>query len=150
MSGNKFIIILTFVLVLALALVAPGYLFTKNTTQFNMSAQVIKISGPDTKIGFAAQTDELNFGRVPLGGRSTKFIDVSNTFDSPVKLKAHLSGNITPLIDLSEQEVLLGPKESTQMRVTFNSNAIGNYSGNINIISHIPKYSLCHWLLEYL
>ncbi len=148
MSGKKFIVILTLVLVLALA--APEYLFTKNMTQFNMSAQVIKISGPDTKIGFAAQTDELNFGRVPLGGRSTKFIDVSNTFNSPVKLKAHLSGNITPLVDLSEQEVLLDPKETTQIRVTFNSNAIGNYSGNINIISHIPKYSLCNWLLEYI
>lgn len=150
MSGKKFIVILTFVLVLLLALAGPKYLFTKNITQFNMSAQVIKISGPDTKIGFAAQTDELNFGRVPLGGRSTKFIDVSNTFNSPVKLKAHLSGNITPLVDLSEQEVLLDPKETTQIRVTFNSNVIGNYSGNINIISHIPKYSLCNWLLEYI
>ncbi len=125
------------ILLVAIAVLTWGaleYLFIEDTTHFDMSAQVIKITGPETKIGFAAQISELNFGRLPLGGRSTKFIDVSNQFNSPAKLRLVMSGNITPFLDLSSEEMILGPLESGQISVCFNSREMGNYSGDINII----------------
>ncbi len=144
------IVLAIFLIVIAvLTLGASEYLFIKDTNHFDMSAQVIKITGPETKIGFAAQTNELNFGRLPLGGRSTKFIDVSNQFNSPAKVRLVMSGNITSFVDLSNEEMILGPLESGQISVCFNSREMGNYSGDINIISYLPKYDVGNWLLKY-
>jgi len=147
MSRKILVILLIGIGVLILG--APEYLFIKDTTHFSMSAQVIKITGPETKIGFAAQTDELNFGKIPLGGRSTKFIDVSNQFNYPAKIRLVMSGNITPFVDLSNEEMILGPLETGQISVCFNSREMGNYSGHINIISYLPKYDIGNWVLKY-
>ncbi|MFH1127228.1 MAG: hypothetical protein V1718_03930 [archaeon] len=146
--SKKILIIILFVILIA-AFGGPEYLFIKETKQFNMTAEAINASGPNTKIGFAAQTYELNFGRLPLGGRSTKFIDVSNTFKSPVKIKTIIEGNIKQFIDLSDDEILLEPEKNTQLKITFNSLETGNFSGNIKIVTYVPKYNMVNGLVEY-
>ncbi len=147
MSRKILVVLLAAIAVLMLG--ASDYLFIEDSNHFDMSAQTIKITGPETKIGFAAQTSELNFGRLPLGGRSTKFIDVSNQFNSPAKVKLEMRGNITSFVDLSNEEMILGPFESGQISICFNSREFGNYSGDINIISYLPKYNIGNWLLKY-
>ncbi len=149
MPEMKYILALVLLIIVA-AIAIPQYMFAKNVKQFNMTAEVMNISGKDTKIGFAAQTYELNFGRLPAAGRSTKFIDISNTYTSPAKLKTELSGNITPFIDVDNEEILLEPQEDAQIRITFNSREIGNYSGNLMITSYMPKYRVCSRLLKYI
>lgn len=138
------------ILIAAIFLIANGQLFETNSKQFNMSAQAILVTSADTKIGVAAQTDELNFGRIPLGGKSTKLIDISNGFKSNAKVKTKMSGEISKYVEIRENETLLGPEEAKQIRITFNSKDAGNYTGNLEITTHLSKSVFGDLLLKYI
>lgn len=129
--------------ILLIAIIIASYLssqssFREEKTQFNMSAQVINVTGPNTKIGFATQTYEMNFGRIPIGGKSTKFIDVSNPTNKDAKIKISFDGNITPYIHYSHEELMIDPKDSMQIKITFIAEEMGNYTGQANIITYTP------------
>lgn len=143
-------ILVLILLIAAIFLIANVQLFETNAKQFNMSAQAILVTSADTKIGVAAQTDELNFGRIPLGGKSTKLIDISNGFKSRAKIKMKMSGNISEYIELSENETLLGPEEIKQIRIMFNSKDAGNYTGKLEITTYLSKSGFSDPLLKYI
>ena len=96
-------------------------------------------------IGVSTDKDNLNFGIVPTGGSySTRFIDITNEEDLPVKVVLESFGDILPLVEIKNPIYILQPGDSVKVEVilkTTNETETGNYYGGIEILTVMPKNS---------
>jgi len=140
---------LIILLLVLIGFMIPQVSFSKIESEFTMSAQSINASEFNGKIGVATQTDELNFGRLPIGSKSTKFIDISNSFSRDSKTELFVEGNISEFVSFPN-EIILAPSESEEITILFNSTQIGNYTGNFTSISYVAKNSFAEKILNYI
>ena len=105
----------------------------------------IKFSGPlQTKtisvkfsvgenLGIVIDTDELDFGRVILDSSSVKKINLTNSYEFPVKVNVFISKTLQKFI-FSDYEFILEPNESIEVPfnlVISSDEDLGDYSGKI-------------------
>ncbi len=97
-------------------------------------------------IGFVVDTWNLNFGSVPAGGSSTRFMDLSNIGEREAKIIFRAYGNITPFVGFSKNNFILYPKDNITIKITFSSQSDtkGNYTGEIDRIIKMPKYNFLY------
>ncbi len=117
----------------------------------------VEISDPKSEvpsIGFAADTDVLNFGIVPSGGNyARKAIQISNSARHRARVLFEVEGNIKNMLEFNETGYLFEPGASEEVQIilrTQNSTLIGNYSGKVRVIKIVPKNAVSNIFIKWL
>ncbi|MEK6927538.1 MAG: hypothetical protein AABX11_03835 [Nanoarchaeota archaeon] len=85
--------------------------------------------------GFDLNTSALTFGRISFNSSSTRSILVRNDFAIPVFVSLYISGNISKLISISENDFRLVPGENKSIEFKAYSNAdLGKYTGKVTLV----------------
>jgi hypothetical protein len=90
-------------------------------------------------LGVSVEKTELNFGIVPLNSRVVKFINVSNSNEREIWVRVVCKGNVTRFLKF-EREFKLKPGDVKTLQIEANAIKLGNFTGEINVISIIPKF----------
>ncbi len=126
-------------------------LFTYEINRYPASVRISNTTGKNITVGFALEPGSINFGIIPSGGSSGKrFITLENIAEKPSKIRLIAYGNISQMIKFSDNNFLLSkdaPKPIEIVLETKNETALGNYSGEIDIIVKKPKYGFAERLL---
>lgn len=91
-------------------------------------------------IGIAAQTDEFNWGRVPEGVEVVKFLEIGNRRGRDGKVNIMVYGDIRPYIKVGSEEFIIKNGTKEEIQISFEGNASGSYSGEVDVLVRIPKY----------
>ncbi len=83
--------------------------------------------------GIAISSTELNFGEMPIGGVSRKFIIIRNSGDHLAFVRFEISGNISDMVRVNRNNLLLSPDQKTEIDVLLNATRFGSYSGMLVI-----------------
>lgn len=87
----------------------------------------------DESLGLVADTYDLNFGRVIQGSSSVKTINLTNSYNFPVKVNIFISKNLQKFI-FSDCEFVLGSNETIEVPfnlVVSSEENLRSYSGEI-------------------
>ncbi len=101
---------------------------------------VVKISDTN-KVGVNPSTDKLDYGDLPKGKTSTRFITIENNGSMASYIKIVKTGSIGELITLSKNDFELKPKEKEKLELTLSlpiSADLEEYKGEV-IVFKIPK-----------
>lgn len=101
--------------------------------EFNSSVTVINDTGNDTGLGINSDPT-LDFGDIPQGSNSTKFINTSMDKKSVLSIKA--DGNISEFLEYEEHMYFQGSKK---IPLEFKAREPGNYTGNVSLRFEIPE-----------
>lgn len=84
-----------------------------------------------SSVGMSGDTEKLDFGAVPNRGSVEKAALVENYRQEPVRIVIIVKGNVSPLIEVSENNFLLPSNESRSVKLIAKPiNAeTGHYSG---------------------
>lgn len=126
-------------------------LFNYDIIKYPSSAQVVDTTMNDTKIQLGVNIDPtgINFGIMPGNGSfSKRFVNLTNTEDKDVKVFIEAFGSIEPYVNFSMNGFVLRGKEKVVVKASFYTTeaTIGNYSGEIDIITKKPKYDFAYLL----
>ncbi|MFB6075518.1 MAG: hypothetical protein ABEK17_00070 [Candidatus Aenigmatarchaeota archaeon] len=122
------------------------YLFYRTElVKYPMSGQSVRVNNSNFTLGFAGQTYELHFGKIPLNSSTTKILNMSSKKD--VKIKTYKFGNISNSIIVDKEFWLSGEKE---LKVKFEPEYSGNFTGVLMIRSIIPNNVLSKTFLKWL
>ncbi|MBU4300211.1 MAG: hypothetical protein ABIF85_03215 [Nanoarchaeota archaeon] len=126
-------------------------LFSYEINRYPARVEISNVSGQNITMGFALDPESINFGIIPRGGNLGKrFITLENVAEGPSKIMLTAYGNISPMVKFSENNFLLqkdAPKPIEIILETKNDTALGNYSGEIDIIVKKPKNIIAAKLL---
>lgn len=126
-------------------------LFSYEINRYPARVQISNVSGQNITLGFALDPGSLDFGIVPRGGNMGKrFITLQNVAEEKSEITLVAYGNIAPMVKFSDNNFLLQkgvPKPVEIILQTKNGTALGNYTGEIDIIVKKPKYSISARLL---
>lgn len=100
------------------------------------------------RVGVSADPNELNFGLVVQNMSVRKFLGIKNK-DVDVKICVLAYGNISEFIQTRENNIIVRHNESRELMLEFRGKRIGNYSGEIDVITKKPKYSFLNPLLPW-
>ncbi len=114
---------------------SENIMFREEKTYYPLSGMVVKMENETIPLGIAGQTNEINFGRIPLKAYSRKYINVNS--NRPAKIEIHSFGNITEFMDFPEH--IFVENEEKKIRILFNGTEEGNFTGTLLIRNIIPK-----------
>jgi len=86
--------------------------------------------------------DNLEFGVIPLGSISKRFIDLANDDEMDYKILFIITGNISPMVKFDKNNFILHEGENTRIIVSLDSSFAqnpGNYTGEVTVISKKPR-----------
>jgi hypothetical protein len=86
-------------------------------------------------VGIDGNRDVLKFGKVPLGGGSTRYLDITSEYDSVVILR--VNGDISKFMTVERNNFYMNKSslESISVTVDIPSDAkLGTYSGFVEVI----------------
>lgn len=86
-------------------------------------------------IGFAVDSDKLNFGMSLPGGSTTRQVAISHDYKEPLKIKVIYSGSISEVLK-PKKTFYLEPNKKINLSFTAyaNSDKDANYSGTVKIM----------------
>lgn len=120
---------------LGIAPFAADYsLVEKEEFSFDSNASVYNATGNRTKNLGVVTEPNLDFGRIPQGSSTIKFINV----DAPNKsiLTLSSSGNISEHLIYGDKQYFEGEKE---LRVRFNGSQVGYFTGSLDVNAEMPR-----------
>ncbi len=96
-------------------------------------------------------SNNLEFGMIPLGSVSKRFLNLSNNDEENYKILLITTGNISPMIKFDKNNFILHKNDITSVTVSLDSSLTlksGNYTGEISVISKKPKISFLNSFME--
>lgn len=131
---NHFFILLLVIALISITATILFYSFyvIEDVREFNMSLIV------GDHAGFDVDTEKLAFGMVSPGGNScTRFIDLSNKKDYPLKIYINFYGDFADWVSVSNNYFILNPGE--EKKLSFSASApgdaaYGNYTGKVRFV----------------
>jgi len=117
--------------------------FYEETYESNIT--ILNDTGNNTSVGINSDRN-LDFGYVPEGVNSTKFLNVSTKKKSIMNVRS--TGNISKLLEYEDRAYFEGYK---QVNIEAQGRETGNYTGNITLSFQIPENQVgTKWLdLKY-
>ncbi len=116
----------------------------------------IEVTDPEmnisnTRIGMSVDPWNFNFGALPPESGSRKYINLANYEDNPRKVKIVCYGNISSMIQFSENNIILRKGDEKKISVSLNTSLtkIGNYTGEIDVISKESKCSFLNGFVKW-
>jgi len=89
------------------------------------------------KLGINTDKDALRFGIIPEGNRGFRYVNVTHSFDVPVKVRITQYGDLRQWLYVEPNEFVLDPRDSR--KITFiatvpEGTPNGNYTGRVKIM----------------
>lgn len=112
--------------------------------KFNASVTVMD---KDDNISLGINSDpKLDFGNIPQGSNSTKFLNISTGKKSALTISS--DGNISEFLEYHERMYFQGDK---RIELEMKGKSPGNFTGNVSLKFEIPQNQVGkHWLdLKY-
>lgn len=131
---------------------SESILFLIDRVRYPAKAAIIPMDPMNStmRLGISPETYELNFGIMPPNITVRKFINLQNNENSRVKICVITYGDIKPMVSIKESDIIMDGGGSSTVEVAFNASMIGNYAGEINVISRKPKYGVLDYVLPLL
>jgi len=109
----------------------------------NYETKVNVIEQQNTSELFIGVTaDNLEFGLIPLGAVSKRFLNLANDDEINYKILLIVSGNISPMVEFNENDFVLQKGENATITVFLDSSLAlnpGNYTGEVSLLSKRPR-----------
>jgi len=99
------------------------------------------------KIGISADRDKLNFGVLPQNLSVRKFLNLKNREDSRARICVRTYGAIRDFVNITGDTFILEKGESREVQLIFGGDKIGNYTGEIDVITKKVRYNFMEFLL---
>ncbi len=107
------------------------------------------IDNETIKVGVSTDPHELNFGVVSQNTTGiTKILNIHNK-DVNVKTCVVPYGDIKQFVEIKNKEFVMKTDEKREITIRFSGDKIGNYTGEIDVITKKPKYGLLEPLLPF-
>ncbi len=123
--------------------------FESICTSYPAYVNVTSVSeSQNISIGFDISSKELDFGTLPGGSISRKFLHISNPSSRRARIMVEASGSISGIIDFSNSDFLMDPGASVDIRASIAPEASesGVYSGEVTIIYRQPRLQFLDFL----
>ncbi len=124
--------------------------FTYQVTRYQSDAEV---SNNQTVVGITIDPWNLNFGIISSGGGGRRSIVLSNMQEKASRVDMQAYGNITPMVEFKKNNFVLHSNENVTVEIRFraaNNTAVGNYTGEIDVVIRKPRYDFLYGLLGWL
>jgi hypothetical protein len=120
---------------------SESLLFYKTYVRIPTRAIVIPMNKTNQtlKLGIDTDTNELNWGKIPEGIKVVKLLDLKNPKKLDGKVNIFVYGDIKPYI-VVDSKFILKSRETRNMELSFKSDKVGAYSGEIDVLVRVPKY----------
>ncbi|MBN2094424.1 MAG: hypothetical protein JW727_00095 [Candidatus Aenigmarchaeota archaeon] len=130
--------------VLLIAVLVLGASAKVQETTYPLKANVTELRLNDSKIliGVSNDADQLDFGVVSVNMSVQKELDIRNFEKVPAKVIISRSGNIAPMVSVSESSIVLSGGETRKVFIEFNATEKGEYSGVLTMVVRTPKYAI--------
>jgi len=113
-----------------------------STSTFNANATATGEGNSTERLGVVTGS-KLQFGKIPVGSASTKFVVVNASQETDVSISS--DGNISDSLEFKKSLKVQGSEE---IPVTFNATESGFYTGSISLKTTRPKGSIGKKWLE--
>jgi len=119
--------------------------FVYETINYPTNVRIIKLENKSNiTVGIVGDPWNLNFGFVPIGIESRRFINLANYKEQNYRVEIKAYGNISPMISFDKSNIILHKGDELKVTVLLNSTLspkIGNFTGEIDIVSKGAKFS---------
>jgi hypothetical protein len=141
------IAILVLAALLASAILLTGFRQREVVYDIRLNVFEQKAGAGKSVIGISVDENNLNFGTVPKGAISGKYIAINNT--EPLRSKVCISsgGNITEYISWEGPCFVLNNSEEKRIYVQASGRDPGNFSGVLKVAVKTPRYWWLEWTL---
>jgi hypothetical protein len=120
-----------------------GLFFVYETVRYPSNVEIIKLeSKSNFTLGLTNEPWNLNFGVIPIGILSKRFINLANRKEEIYKVEIHAYGNISPMVSFDRNNFILKKDDEVKVTAMLNSTLskeTGKYYGEIDIISKRNK-----------
>jgi hypothetical protein len=126
--------------------------FTREIVMYPSNVKIISPDNPSNlDIGIVGDPWNLNFGVLPVGVNGKRFVNVANYREITSKVKLVCYGDICSKVTFDKNNLILHEGDEEKITVTLNasSSVPGEYSGEIHIVSDIPKTPVISDLLGW-
>ncbi|PLW80719.1 hypothetical protein C0585_01075 [Candidatus Woesearchaeota archaeon] len=89
---------------------------------------------PEKIIGLDKNTDYFNFGEGPIGSIAKRSFNLTNNYDFPIKVVINSKGNLTDLIILQNNNIILQPGEIRTIFIeahAYENSSYGRYESEL-------------------
>jgi hypothetical protein len=126
--------------------------FSYEITKYPSNVEIIPAQYEKQKLKIGIVTDKwnLNFGIIPVSGRETRHLDISNHEKNDFRVNLNVYGNIKQMISFSKNDFILPPNKSISINIFLNTTEKtipGNYTGEIDVIIKKPNSKSLSWIL---
>jgi len=120
-------------------------LFVYETVKYPSNVEIIKLRNKSNiTVGITGDPWNLNFGFVPIGIESRRFINLANYKEENYRTEIRVYGNISSMISFDRNNIILHKGDELKVTVLLNSTLstrTGNFTGEIDIVSKGAKFS---------
>jgi len=127
-------------------------LFIREIVKYPTNITIISPENPSKiPVGIVGDPWNLNFGVFPIGINGKRFVNVANYNEPISKIKLVCYGDICSMITFDKNDFILHKGDEAKITVHLNTSlsSPGSYSGEIHILSEIPKTSFISVLLGW-
>ena len=125
--------------------------FIYETIMYPTNVSIIKLENKtNITLGITGDPWNLNFGVVPIGVDSRRFINLANYKEENYKVEILVYGNISPMVSFDKNNIILHKGDELKVTALLNSTIAtkkGSFTGEIDVISKGARYSFLEGLL---
>lgn len=102
--------------------------------------------------GVSVDSDRLDFGRIQsnLSG-ITRLVNITYPFNTgSVKICVMSQGDIQKFLETPNREFVMSSGEKREVAIRFSGSAIGNFTGEVDVLAKKPKYGFFELLLPWI
>lgn len=126
-----------------------GLFFEYETVKYPSNVEIIKLENKSNiTLGMTNDPWNLNFGVIPVGIESQRFVNIANKNEEIYKVEIHVYGNISPMVSFDKNNFILRKGDEVKVTVLLNSTLskeTGKFMGEIDIVSirvRIPFFNV--------
>jgi len=116
-----------------------GFFFVYETVKYPSNVEIIKLEKKSNiTLGMTTDPWNLNFGVIPIGIESRRFINLANRKEEIYKVEIQIYGNISPMVDFDKNNFILRKDDEVKVTALLNSTlskGTGKFMGEIDILS---------------
>lgn len=135
MKKDKFVLLILVLILAVIGATQVAYSVYKYPSSKYLPMYVKVVAEPH--IGLNTRTDGLYFGTIPRGDSGRRFMNITNSHNTPVEVEITLKGDLAGWVYPSRNYFVLQPGETSQINVDVvipNAAPTGDYSGQMYIV----------------
>jgi len=128
-----------------------GIFFVYETVKYPSNVEIIKLENKSNiTLGMTNDPWNLNFGVIPIGIESKRFINLANRNEGMYKVEIFVYGNISQMVNFNRNNFILRKGDEMEVTAMLNSTlseGTGKYIGEIDIVSKKAKIPFLNVIL---